>query len=672
MAKNDAILMDGIIDDRVEQCIPSNKRDECFEFLALEQILKDEDLSFDEITSGLVDGRQDGGIDGFYIFINGHLIDDLKDFVWPKSSVELKLVLVTCKHHDTFKQATLDALIATITEFFDFTIHNDDLSGAYNRPLLEMRDKFIICYRKVSPKLNNFSIDVCYASRGDSNEIGDEVLFRSKQIEKILERNFSVANTNFKFIGANELIQLYRKVKNYTLELPFKDILSSGERYVILTKLDDYYKFITENNILKKYIFDANVRAFMGLNSVNEDIKGTLEKENEDFWLLNNGVTILVNSASIIGKSLQADDVQIVNGLQTSHSIYNYFSKKNIDDLDDDHRCVLVKVIVTQDENLRDSIIKATNNQTMVESSSLHATDKIQRDIEDILLQSGLYYERRKNFYLNQGISVHDLITLPYLASGYLALVLKSPAKAISLRARTIRDEEKYKIIFNEKTNIKIWVSLAIIFKEIDRCLNLNRSNKSISEKFLKKWRYIIGLLILAKYYKKFDFNVNEIISFDVGLITQDEVSILLDDVKDNLSSSIQNLSNANFVKILNFFEKKYNIINSQAVSNANPYNEKNFPPVPRKTKKFHDIQFINKVKEILPPQPWPPFMEKEIVSSLGCSPQAYFNAVNYLIQTGVFYKQKNGVLYDTSGKVVGFDETRVDASTLQLKENPL
>ncbi|MDC5032736.1 hypothetical protein NRA02_12235, partial [Acinetobacter baumannii] len=107
MAKNDAILMDGIIDDRVEQCIPSNKRDECFEFLALEQILKDEDLSFEEIMSGLVDGRQDGGIDGFYIFINGHLIDDLKDFIWPKSSVELKLVLVTCKHHETFKQATL-------------------------------------------------------------------------------------------------------------------------------------------------------------------------------------------------------------------------------------------------------------------------------------------------------------------------------------------------------------------------------------------------------------------------------------------------------------------------------------------------------------------------------------------------------------------------------------
>src|SRR5690606_25688292 len=247
MAKNDAILIDGIIDDRVEQGLPSSKRDECFEFLAFEQILKDEDLSFDEIMSGVVDGRQDGGIDAFYIFINGHLLDDIKDFVWPKSSVVLKLVIVTCKSHETFKQAILDALIATITEFFDFSILNNELSGGYNKQLLDQRDKFIYCYRKVSPKLTNFSVEIYYASRGNESEIGQEVLLRSKQVEKIFENNFSVANVKFNFFGASELNKYYRKVKNYTLELPFKDILSSGERYVILTKLSDYYKFITEN-----------------------------------------------------------------------------------------------------------------------------------------------------------------------------------------------------------------------------------------------------------------------------------------------------------------------------------------------------------------------------------------------------------------------------------------
>ncbi|EOH6036775.1 AIPR protein [Acinetobacter baumannii] len=671
MAKNDAILMDGIIDDRVEQCIPSNKRDECFEFLALEQILKDEDLSFEEIMSGLVDGRQDGGIDGFYIFINGHLIDDLKDFIWPKSSVELKLVLVTCKHHETFKQATLDALIATITEFFDFTIFNDELSGAYNKHLLDMREKFITCYRKVSPKLNSFSIEICYASRGNICEIGEEVLLRSKQIEKILERNFSVANIIFKFLGANELINLYRKVKNYTLELPFKDILSSGERYVILTKLSDYYRFITENNILKKYIFDANVRAFMGLNSVNEDIRETLETENEDFWLLNNGVTILVTSASIIGKSLQADDVQIVNGLQTSHSIYNYFSTKDPDNLQDE-RSVLVKVIVTQDEKLRDSIIKATNNQTMVESTSLHATDKIQRDIEDILLQSGLYYERRKNFYLNQGVSVHELVTLQYLACAYVALILKSPTKAVSLRPKTIRDEEKYKLIFNEQVNIKVWVSLALIFKKIDKYLNLHRPKNTTSEKFLKKWRYIIGLLLLAKHYGKFDFNINEVIAYDISNITEKIIIELINDVKNNIASNSLPVSNNNLFNIINNFESNYNVINKQAVLNSNPYKEANYSISPGKNKTRNNQDFLKKVKEHLPPQPWPPFMERELVQKIGCTTKEYFDAVNLLIQRGEFYRQKNGVLYDKNGKVVGYDENRVDKNTLKLKENPL
>lgn len=70
MAKNDKILIDGIIDERVENKIPSDKRDEVFEYFAFEQILKDYDLSHEELISGSVDGRNDGGIDGFYIFLN--------------------------------------------------------------------------------------------------------------------------------------------------------------------------------------------------------------------------------------------------------------------------------------------------------------------------------------------------------------------------------------------------------------------------------------------------------------------------------------------------------------------------------------------------------------------------------------------------------------------------
>ena len=90
----------------------------------------------------------------------------------------------------------------------------------------------------------------------------------------------------------------------------------------------------------------------------------------------------------------------------------------------------MIKVIESNDATVRDSIIRATNNQTNVELASLHATDKIQRDIEEILIRSDLFYERRTNFYKNQGISADKILTPLYLASGYVSLILKVPNQA--------------------------------------------------------------------------------------------------------------------------------------------------------------------------------------------------------------------------------------------------
>ena len=80
MAKNDLILLDGIIDDYLSRNLPSTKRDEVFEYLATEQILKDYAFSKEQLLSGSVDGRNDGGIDEFFILVNGHLADVKKEF----------------------------------------------------------------------------------------------------------------------------------------------------------------------------------------------------------------------------------------------------------------------------------------------------------------------------------------------------------------------------------------------------------------------------------------------------------------------------------------------------------------------------------------------------------------------------------------------------------------
>jgi hypothetical protein len=60
MAKNAVVLMDAIVDERLREVYPSNQRDEVFEFLGFEQVLKDFDLSREEIEAGWVDGRDVG------------------------------------------------------------------------------------------------------------------------------------------------------------------------------------------------------------------------------------------------------------------------------------------------------------------------------------------------------------------------------------------------------------------------------------------------------------------------------------------------------------------------------------------------------------------------------------------------------------------------------------
>lgn len=77
MAKNDIMLIDSLVCDRAKGAVLSDtQRGEVFEKLATEQILKEFDLSSDEISKGIVDGKDDGGIDSFYIFVNGNLLQD--------------------------------------------------------------------------------------------------------------------------------------------------------------------------------------------------------------------------------------------------------------------------------------------------------------------------------------------------------------------------------------------------------------------------------------------------------------------------------------------------------------------------------------------------------------------------------------------------------------------
>lgn len=654
MAKNDKILIDGIIDEKIEtNIITSKKRDEVFEYFVYEQLLKDYDLSIEEIFSGSVDGRNDGGIDGFFIFINGHLLIDVNNFTWPKSSSELELWIVTCKHHDTFKQAPLDNLVASISELFDLSLDNNELKLEYSDLVLEQRNKFKNAYRKISPRLNDFKINFCYASRGSTEELGEAVFQRAEQIKKIsLDFFGKICSTNFIFLGSTELVELNRKVPNFTLELPFSDELSNEETYVLLVKLRDYYNFITDNGKLRRYLFDSNVRDFMGLNQVNQDIKKTLLNNNSpDFWWLNNGVTILATGARIIGKSIQIQDIQIVNGLQTSESIFRYFEEGGTDAK---QRSVLVKVIVSNVNENRDAIIRATNNQTFVEVSALHATDKIQRDIEEILKVHELYYERRTNFYKNQGFPNEKIITPLYVASGFVSLILKSPEQATLLRNKFMRNKVQYETIFSHSTNLETWPKIAFILKETDKFLETKRPNSNgLSEHFLKYRRHYLSFLAISIITEKFNFTTFDI----VNLKSQDIKNEIFEVAWEALNPHFQTfnkkkIKRSTLIEICSELERKFDIKEINLMNFNYGINKSN-TPLPKKI--IVNQEFIDKVNKMLPEQPWSKGIAYEISKSLECSVGEVREVIRILIGKGLRYRQINGELFDLLDNKISF-----------------
>ena len=648
MAKNDIILVDSIIEEFLKNRNCKDKG-EAFEYLSREQIFKDYDLSVEELENGWIDGKDDGGIDGIYFFVNGQIVSDEKGNTYPKSNIELEVFIVTCKHANSFKMDTINNLYPTLIDFFDLSKENETLISNYNADLLEKRNIFFKIYSNVAYALSNFKINIIYASRGNTEEVADNILARSKELSNSIEELFSDCSVNMIFYGSKELIEMYRKKPNLFSSLKYNEIISQENSYLILTTLKDYYNFIIDDSQkLKRYFLDSNVRAYMGINRVNEDIYNTLKfDKNTDFWFLNNGITILSTNVTIIGKQINVENVQIINGLQTTETIYNFFNENKEEE---DNRNILIKIIVSEEKELRDNIIKASNNQTVIEVSALHATDKIQRDIEEILLKDDIYYERRTNFYSNQGIEKDKICTPLYLAMGYVSLIMKLPYKAVNLKSKFMNNSLQYNIIFSEQNDIQCYSKIIKIMKFTDKVLEKNRDKiPNSTEKYLKSLRPITAFLTLSKIFKKFNFNENDIKTLDINLYSEEIIQVTLDEIKDFTEkwSQYNNWRKKMFViAVCEKIAVKYAINDIESIQDRkNPFNN---------TKKYDMTEdFIEKVRMELPPQPWPVGTHTKIAQKLNEETPKVSQAIHILIKRGIYYKQKNGILYDDAGNII-------------------
>ena len=130
---NSLILLDEYLS---KQNVKNGSDADKFEFLMLLEILKHYGLSESEIKSGIVDGSDDGGIDAFYTFVNGILIqEDLQNLV--KNHAKIEVHIFTSKYSDTFILHPLESIDSSISELFDLSIEPNNLTSKFNNKLIK-------------------------------------------------------------------------------------------------------------------------------------------------------------------------------------------------------------------------------------------------------------------------------------------------------------------------------------------------------------------------------------------------------------------------------------------------------------------------------------------------------------------------------------------------------
>lgn len=524
MSDNDIIILNSILKQNTALVEGSLSDSEYFNVFAFEQILKNYELSYEEMSKGSIDSGDDGGVDGLFVFINGDLLHEDSDLTGIKRPPRFEVFLIQTKNSASFSEIAVERVIASVRNLLNLTKDMNALRNLYNSDLINKVDSFRHAYLDLASRHPVLNFNFIYVTKGDTTNIHPKVKEQAKILEQVIKEFFSGAKTEVTFMGARELLDASRVGKSYTLQLQFlESYLSKGaDNYIVLSSLRDYYNFITDRDgNLQRHIFESNVRDYQGNVEVNKDIQKTLEaQDNLDFWWLNNGITILASKASIVGKTITLDDVLIVNGLQTTTIIYNYFKDRGIEEEKGKGRSILVRIIITDNPETRDRIIKATNFQTAVPVASLKATDRIQRNIEDFFLQHDWFYDRRKNYYKNMGKPAARIISIPYLAQAVMAMILREPDNARARPSSLIKRNTDYSRVFSESIRPDIYLFCARTMKRIDNYLRNESAELPIQGK--DNLKFHLAMLSTIKLIGNKDYKATDMSGLSASHFTKE------------------------------------------------------------------------------------------------------------------------------------------------------
>jgi len=197
-------------------------------------------------------------------------------------------------------------------------------------------------------------------------------------------------------------------------------------------------------------IYTANIRDYLGwrasARNINKQIADTAMNDPENFWVFNNGVSLISRQVEAKQGQLTCNGIAVMNGAQTLGSLTESSKSKRIRGVK-----VLIRVVESRDENLVRHIIRYNNTQNPIKPWELRVLDPVQQRLErDFVDNLSITYQFRRG--LGRRAAEHVLCEKlgPWLNSFY-----GDPITSHRNSPELFDNEAKYRSLFSESSDVR-------------------------------------------------------------------------------------------------------------------------------------------------------------------------------------------------------------------------
>jgi hypothetical protein len=159
MSGNELVLVDQAIDEEQRNRDTPLRGDKAFEYFACEQVLRDYELSPEEIEDGVVGAGQDGAIDGIYVFLGSILLTEDSDLLGDdfvptnyERGLKLSLELVQAKRETSFTETAIDLASSSLGRLLELTQDDSALLRLYSQEVVKRLRMFKTAWQRLSTR----------------------------------------------------------------------------------------------------------------------------------------------------------------------------------------------------------------------------------------------------------------------------------------------------------------------------------------------------------------------------------------------------------------------------------------------------------------------------------------------------------------------------------------